>query len=174
MLKAKMMYATVVVSLLAFQSAARGQAVQTANVSPDTALITSINLEGIQKILQGMGFDVTRDKEADGKPSEYLFFQTEGYRSVVVINEGDVTLLNVTTGKFVPSAFNEWNKKNASCCFAFLSDDNLAYLATQFGLEGGVTRGAIESRIKKFRDNVAYWKRFLSDRQVKEPAPTGK
>jgi hypothetical protein len=139
----------------------------------ENALFTSMTLETFQKILQAMGFEVTREADKDGKPSDYLYFQTEGYRSVATMNDGDVALVNVTTGKVVPSTYNDWNSSLASCCFAFSSPDSdthelLSYLATQVSFEGGMTKDGIESRVKHFRDAVAAWKRFLADHQVKE------
>jgi hypothetical protein len=137
-----------------------------------SAVISTITLEGFQKIVQAMGFETTSDKDANGQPVNYFYFQAEGYRVVASMNVNDVVLLNVTTGKFLPTAFNEWNKGKASCCFVWLDDDGLAYLATDVSLDGGITRAALESSVKHFRDSVAIWKRFLGERQVQE-TPTG-
>jgi hypothetical protein len=165
--------AGIIVLIGACSSSVVGQTAKDAPKSTDPGgeIISAIDLEGFQRILQGMGFEVTRDKDANGKLVDYLYFQTEGYRSLATMNDGEVALLNVTTGKFIPTTFNDWNSKNASCCFAFLSEDNLAYLATQLGVEGGTTRASVESRVKKFRDSVALWKRFLAEHQVKETPP---
>ena len=163
--------ATIIVLIGAFSVSLLGQATNDPPKSTEiSGVISTIDLDGFQKLLQGMGFEVTREKDANGKLVDYLYFQTEGYRSLVTINDGEVALLNVTTGKFVPTTFNDWNSKSASCCFAFLSDD-LAYLATQVSVEGGTTRAFVESRVKKFRDSVAVWKRFLADHEVKETPP---
>ena len=164
----------VIIALIGlFSFSARGQATPDAKKATNTSseIISTINLDGFQKIVQSMGFEVTREKDANGKLPDYFYFQTEGYRSLVTMNDDEVALINVSIGKFVPTTFNEWNSKNASCCFAFLSEDNMAYLATQVSVDGGTTRAAVESRVKKFRDSVAAWKQFLSEHLVKEPPP---
>ena len=88
--------------------------------------------------------------------------------------DADVDLLNLTTGKFLTATFNDWNKHNASCCFAFLGDNGIAYLGTDVSFAGGITRAAVEARVKAFRDSVALWQRFLSEHQVKENSPETK
>jgi hypothetical protein len=166
--------AAIGITLLALSSfEAQGQTPKETPPLPEpSAVISTITLQGFQRIVQAMGFDITGTKDADGKPNDYFYFQAEGHRVVVSVTDGTVVyLLNITTGKFLPTTFNDWNKEKASCCFAFLSDDGLAYLGTEVNFDGGITRAAAEARVKQYRDSVALWQRFLSDHQVQANSP---
>jgi len=138
--------------------------------TPQPELITSVSLESVEKLLQGMGFECTWDKDQSGKLKDYFLFRAEGYKIVVKVpSPGYIWLFNVFTDKLPLDAVNEWNRTN-NFSHAYIDKNQDLYFETDIIVRGGVTRDNVEAQIKEFRDQVAKWARFVVNR-VKQSAP---
>jgi len=127
---------------------------------------TSMTLEKVQGIIAAMGFEVTRDKDNDGKPVSYFVFKAEGYKVGASVPEPDfIWLYNEFTDKATLETINEWNESNRFSRVYLGSKDKGLYLETEIVVAGGITRENIELQIKQFRDSVARWARFVIDHQ---------
>jgi len=145
-----------------------GQSQQPASKSepaaaPQRELIGSTSLEAVQKLLQGMGFECTRDHDVNGKLQNYLVFRAEGYKIVAKVpSPGYIWLFNIFTDKLPLEAVNEWNRTN-NFSHAYIDKDGDLYFEADIIVHGGVTRENVEAQIKQFRDAVAKWARFVVD-----------
>jgi hypothetical protein len=128
-------------------------------------IISVMPLESFQKLVQGMGFECTRNKDDKGNLEDYFVFRAEGYKvGAKAPSEEYVYLFNVFTDKVPIDLVNEWNRTH-NFSRAYLGNDNLVYLDTEIVIHGGVSRENIESQIKQFRDSVARWARFILEHQ---------
>jgi hypothetical protein len=150
------------------------------SVKPDSQiaakpeLVTSVTLESFQQIVQGMGFECTRDKDEKGNLESYIIFRAEGYKVAARVPFADyVYLFNIFTDKVPVEDVNEWNRGNSFSRASLGADKNL-YLETEIPIRGGVTRDNIEAQIKTFRDSVVRWARFVIDHQKATGATTAR
>jgi Putative bacterial sensory transduction regulator len=146
---------------------ASGQSPPTPKSEPATAaqpeLISSVNLESVQKILQGMGFECVRDRDEKGNLEKFFTFQAAGYKVVVrTPSAGSIWLYNIFTNEVSLEAINEWNQNN-NFNHAYIGKDKKLFFDTDIVVHGGVTRENIEAQIKSFRDALARWARFVID-----------
>lgn len=135
----------------------------------DSGIITSMTLEDFEKFLQGMGFECTRDKDANGNEKMFVTFKAEGYKvAAFVPNPKFLELYNAFNDvALTPAAVNEWNQANRFSR-AYIGKDGYATLEDDLILSGGVTHENVEIFVTTFRDTVARWARFAIDHQVKE------
>jgi hypothetical protein len=134
---------------------------QTAN---QPQLITSMTVESFQRILQGMGFEATRDKDDKGQPTGYLMFRAEGYKVGAQVPSPEfIWLYNVFTDTTTLETINSWNQSNRFSRAYLNTSDKTLCLETEIIVTGGITRENIESQVKEFRDSVARWARFVID-----------
>ncbi|MDQ1469353.1 MAG: hypothetical protein QOJ99_833 [Bryobacterales bacterium] len=132
-----------------------------------TPLIRSMTLEDFQKLVQAMGFECNREKDAAGKPESYFIFRAEGYKVVGQVPASTIiSLFNIFTDKPSVETYNEWNKLNRFSR-VYLDTDGNSVLEAEINLDGGVTREHIESTVKDFRDSVVRWARFVIDHSKK-------
>jgi len=144
---------------------------QTAKPGSDTqaatkpASITSMTSEQFQKLVQGMGFECTRDK-TDGKDDTYFTFRAEGYKVAAFFHDPSYLLLYNAFTDVNPTlaTVNEWNQKN-NFSRAYIDKDGNAVLESDLVLSGGVTNDTVEIFVKTFRDSVARWARFALERK---------
>jgi hypothetical protein len=147
------------------QSAVKPDESQSA-AKPD--IIPTMTLDSAQRIIQAMGFEVTRAKDDKGQPGTYLSFKAEGYIVYAQAPVPDfIWLYNIFSDKATPETVNAWNANNRFCR-AYSGDKGNVYLETEVIVHGGTTRENIEVQIKKFRDSVARWARYLVDHENKE------
>ena len=162
-----------IVGIGAFCSA-NGQSVQATPKSEAASatqpeLISSITVESLQKILQGMGFECTRDRDEKGNPENFLIFHAEGYRVVArTPTPHSIWLYNVFTDDVALDAVNEWNQ-NHNFNHAYLGKDKKLWFDTDILVRGGVTKENIEARVRDFRDALARWARFVIDHAKPKP-----
>jgi hypothetical protein len=135
----------------------------------DNSLITSMTLEVFQKIVQGMGFECTRDKDVNGKDETFFRFQAEGYKVAAFVPDPTfIELYNAFTDVApTPTVVNEWNQANRFSR-AYVDKDGNATIEDDLILSGGVTRENVETFVKTFRDTVSRWARFVIDHRPKD------
>jgi hypothetical protein len=154
--------------LSCFIITARSQAqTQAAGKAPGAALISSVDLETLQKMVQALGFECTRGKDGAGNPDNYFVFRAEGYKVVGQVPTPDtISLANVFSDKLTLEDFNEWNRMNRFSR-VYLEKDGNAVIESEISLDGGVTQAYIDGTIRLFRESVARWARFVLDHQKK-------
>lgn len=140
-------------------------------VRPEAEIVSSLTLESFQQIVQGMGFECTRDKDESGKLQDYFVFRAEGYKVVARVPTNEYAyLFNIFTDKVPLEVVNKWNQANSFSRASLGTDGNL-YLETEIPVGGGATRDNIERQIKTFRDSVTRWARAVLDTEKANPAP---
>lgn len=162
-------------SLLAQQSQSAAKPESQSAAKPDQSqsaakpeIITSVTLESVQRIIQALGFDVTRAKDDKGQPDTYLVFKAEGYTVEAQVPAPDfIWLYNIFTDKATLETINAWNANNRFCR-AYSGDKDTVYLETEIIVHGGTTRDNLEAQIKEFRDSIVSWARYLIDHKNKE------
>lgn len=108
----------------------------------------------MQKILRGMGFDVTVMK------ANRYRFQLDGY-TVVLFNEGEnMQLYAGFKNKASLQQINEWNKSKRFSR-AYVDDEGDAVIEADLDFAGGVTKDAIEEFIKTFRGSIQLFTQVL-------------
>jgi hypothetical protein len=133
-------------------------------------IITSITLESLQKIVQSMGSECTRDRDQKGNLEKFFIFQAEGYKVVArTPSPGSIWLYNVFTDDVPLETVNEWNQNN-NFNHAYISKEKKLLFDTDIVVRGGVTKENIEVQVKDFRDALARWARFVID-HLKPKAP---
>ena len=137
----------------------------TPETEPATAarpeIITSISLESVQKILQGMGFECTRERDEKGNLEPFVVFHAQGYRVLArTPSPNSIWIYNVFTNDVPLEMVNEWNQNN-NFNHAYIGKDKKLFFDTDIIVRGGVTRENIEVQIKDFRDALARWARFV-------------
>jgi hypothetical protein len=135
----------------------------------DSTIVTSMTLEVLQKIVQGMGFECTRGKDANGKEDLFFTFKAEGYKVAAFVPEpGFLELYNSFTDVGpTPTVVNEWNQ-TMRFSRAYVDKDGNATIEDDLILGGGVTRENVEIFVKTFRDTVSRWARFVLDHRPKD------
>ena len=123
-----------------------------------------MTLEAFQKIVQGMGFECTRNKDEAGKDETYFTFRAEGYKVAAFVPDPTfIELYNAFTDAApTPTLVNEWNLTNRFSR-AYIDKDGNATIEDDLILSGGVTRENLEIFVKTFRDTVSRWARFVID-----------
>ena len=128
-------------------------------------IITSVTLDSVQRVLQAMGFEVTRPKD-NPKSDPYLIFRADGYRVAASVPAPQfIWLETIITEHATLETINEWNTNNRFSRVYFNPVEKTPVLETEIVVAGGVTQENIEMQIKEFRDSVARWARFLVDHQ---------
>ena len=117
----------------------------------DNTLITSMTLEAFEKILQGMGFECRRGKDANGQDETYITFRAEGYKLAAFVPESSfIELYNSFTDvNPTPAIVNEWNEVNRFSR-AYADKEGNATIEDDLILSGGVTRENVDD----FRQNI--------------------
>ena len=130
----------------------------------DRTIITSMTSIEFQQLVQAMGFDCTRGKDAAGKDETFFTFRAEGYKVASVGPETSYLQLYSGFTDVSPTlaTVNEWNQAN-SFSRAYVDKDGNATLESDIILAGGVTHENIEMFVKTFRDSVTRWARFALD-----------
>jgi hypothetical protein len=144
-------------------------AAESATKGTDTTIVTSMTLELFQKVVQGMGFECTRGKDAKGKDETFFKFRAEGYSVVALVP--DPTFVELYAGfsdvTLTPAVVNEWNQMNRFSR-AYVDKGGDANLEDDLIISGGVTRDNVEMFVKTFRDTVSRYVRFALDREPKD------
>ena len=130
----------------------------------DHTIITSMTSVEFQQLVQTMGFECARGKDANGKEDSYFTFRAEGYKVAAVTSDPSyVQLYNgFTDVNPTLATVNEWNQNN-SFSRAYVDKDGTAALESDMIFTGGVTRENVETFLKTFRDSVSRWARFALD-----------
>lgn len=151
------------------KSSSSANAAESITKPSDSTMFTTITLEAFQKILQGMGFECTRDKDEKGNEASFFTFRAEGYKVAAFVPDPSfVELYNAFTDVgLTPIVVNEWNQMNRFSR-AYVDKDGNATLEDDLIVSGGVTRENVEIFVKTFRDTVSRWARFAIDHQVKD------
>jgi hypothetical protein len=128
-----------------------------------------MTLEAFQKIVQEMGFECTRGKDAKGKDETFLTFRAEGYKVAAFVPEPTfLELYNAFSDvASTPAVVNEWNQTNRFSR-AYVDKAGNATIENDLILSGGVTRENVEIFVKTFRDTVSQWARFVIDHTPKD------
>ncbi len=135
----------------------------------DSTIVTSMTLEVFQRIVQGMGFECTRGKDANGKDETFFTFRAEGYKVAAFVPDPSfLELYNAFTDVApTPTVVNEWNETNRFSR-AYVDKAGDATIEDDLILSGGVTRENVEMFVTTFRDTVARWARFVIDNKPKD------
>jgi hypothetical protein len=131
----------------------------------DNTIITSLPSASFERLVQAMGFECTRGKDASGKEDSYFTFRAQGYKVAGFTEETYIELYNAFTDVNPTLAtVNEWNQTH-NITRAYVDKDGSAVLESDLIISGGVTRADVEEFIKTYRDMVAQWARFVIDRK---------
>ncbi len=130
----------------------------------DATIITSMTSIEFQEVVQAMGFECTRGKDAKGNDDPFFTFRAEGYKVAAFTNDSSYLQLynGFTDVSPTLATVNQWNQTN-SFSRAYVDKDGNAALESDMILTGGVTRDNIEMFVKTFRDSVSRWARFALD-----------
>ena len=130
----------------------------------ETAIITSMTSFRFEELVQAMGFECTRGKDATGTDDTFFTFRAEGYKVAAFTNDPNYLLLYSAFSDVRPTlaTVNGWNQSN-SFSRAYVDKDGNAVLESDIILTGGVTQDNIEMFVKTFRDSVVRWARFALD-----------
>jgi hypothetical protein len=111
----------------------------------DSTIFTSMTLEQFQKIVQAMGFECTRGKDANGKDDTFFAFRAEGYKVAAFVPDPSyLELYNAFTDVApTPIVTNEWNQSNRFSR-AYVDKDGNATIEDDLILSGGVTRENVQ------------------------------
>jgi hypothetical protein len=128
-----------------------------------------MTLELFQTVVQGMGFECTRGKDANGKDETFFRFRGEGYSVVALVPAPSFVELyaGFSDITLTPAVANEWNQTNRFSR-AYTDKDGNANLEDNLIVSGGVTRDNVEMFVKTFRDTVSRYGRFTLDREPKD------
>lgn len=128
--------------------------------------ITSLTSEQFQKIVQAMGFETSRAKDAAGKDAPYFTFRAEGYKVAGFNHNPSYIQLYNAFNDVNPTleSVNLWNQEH-SFTRAYVDKEGSAVLESDLIVTGGVTQENVEVFIQTFRNVVAKWARFLLDRK---------
>ena len=140
-------------------------AAQTA-AKPAPKIITVLTSEEFQKIVQYMGFETTRAKDAAGKDSPFFTFRAEGYKVAGFNHNPSYIQLYNAFNDVNPTleSVNIWNQEH-SFTRAYVDKEGSAALESDLIVSGGVTQENVEVFIQTFRNVVGKWARFLLDRK---------
>ncbi len=119
-------------------------------------VMTQVTDAQMQKILRGMGFEVTVMK------ANRYRFQLDGY-TVVLFNEGEnMQLYAGFKNKASLQQINEWNKTKRFSR-AYVDDEGDAVIEADLDFAGGVTKETVEEFIKTFRGSIQLFTQALNE-----------
>lgn len=139
--------------LIAILMVATAMAIPAANAAQDQAVISSITVAQLKSILKEEGYAVSIDEDGD------ILWKIEGYRNYLVISdEGQYVQFQSSfeDSDATMETVNEWNKTKRYSR-SYLDDDNDPILELDLDLEGGITRGRINSFLKTCTASFKAW-----------------
>ena len=139
--------------LLALLVITTAMGMSAANAGQDQRIISTINIEQLKAILKEEGYAISIDEDGD------LLWKIEGYRTYLVISdEGEYVQFQSSFSDTDASLekVNEWNKTKRYSR-TYLDDDSDPTLELDLDLEGGITRGRINSFLKTCTVSFRGW-----------------
>jgi hypothetical protein len=130
--------------------------------------LKQLTLGKLQTLVQAMGFETKREIIKSKTPGEEdTAFRAAGYRIVVFVTSPKIIEMYGTWTDLKPTLaqVNDWNSNNRFGR-AYLDSDGDGSIASDFDLEGGVTKENIEEFILNFRGTVVRFVRSCLDLQA--------
>ncbi|HXE58446.1 MAG TPA: YbjN domain-containing protein [Gemmatimonadales bacterium] len=120
------------------------------------ATVTEISTEQLQKLLEGMGYEVEEPKE------DVLRFGIEGHSALIINKKTNIQFYSFFKKKADVQKMNEWNRAKRFSR-VYIDGDGDPVIEWDLDLEGGTTLGAVKESIRTYRLAVVTFAQFLNE-----------
>ena len=134
-----------------------------AQAKDKNAVVTEMSVDDLEKLVAGMGFDVSRTEKGEG-----ITFRLNDYAVVLMANGSNAQFATWFDRKGLKKNrasiehMNRWNTEKRFSR-AYIDKDGDPTLEYDVDFEGGVTPENVRVAVRTFRDVTTHFAAFLSD-----------